>query len=99
VKINESDPLQIEKPQSERVTSTPKTGSNSSGPVTTSTTGSSDGIDLGSQLALLSQALQSGADERSSRVDQLKALVQSGQYQVDSGALSESIVGAALNGY
>ena len=67
MKINESDPLQIEKPQSERVTATPKAGSKSAAPVASSST-VSDGIDLGSQLGLLSQALQSGADERSARV-------------------------------
>ncbi len=59
---------------------------------------SADGVDLGNQTGLLSQALASNTDSRSARVEELKGLVQSGQYQVDTAALSRSIVDAALNG-
>jgi len=55
-----------------------------------------DQVEIGSQ-SLLSQA-QTGT-EPSAYIEQLRALVQSGQYQVDSAALSQSIVSSALNGY
>jgi anti-sigma28 factor (negative regulator of flagellin synthesis) len=98
VRINESDVLNISKPQSDKVSDPVKT---------TRTTGSTgggvsrptDGIDLGSQSGLLVYAQQAGSTERDERVQQLRALVQSGQYQIDSSALSQSIVSAAANGY
>lgn len=57
-----------------------------------------DGIDLGNQSGLVSQALTAGADSNAERIEQLRSLVQSGQYQVDPAALSRSIVDATLNG-
>jgi len=57
-----------------------------------------DGVDLGNQTGLLSQALSANSDSRNARVEELKGLVQSGQYHVDVVALSRSIVDAALNG-
>jgi flagellar biosynthesis anti-sigma factor FlgM len=60
---------------------------------------SSDGVDLGNQSGLLSQAQNAGSSDRAARVEQLRALVQSGQYQVDAAALSRSLVSAALSGY
>jgi flagellar biosynthesis anti-sigma factor FlgM len=98
VKINESDILNILKPQS----------GSAYDPVTTSRVSSStepgvvspnDGIELGSQSGLLTYAQQAGSSERQDRVQELRALVQSGQYQVDSSALSTSIVSAASAGY
>lgn len=59
----------------------------------------SDRIDLGNQSDLVSQAQTAGASDRAARIEQLRALVQSGQYQVDPAALSQSIVQAALSGY
>lgn len=58
-----------------------------------------DQIDLGSQSDLVSQAQTASSDDRAARLDQLRALVQSGQYQVDTQALSQSIVSAAVNGF
>jgi len=52
-----------------------------------------------SQAGLVSQVQTAGSDGRSSRVEELRALVQSGQYQVDTAALSTSIVSGTLNGY
>jgi anti-sigma28 factor (negative regulator of flagellin synthesis) len=59
----------------------------------------SDGIDLGNQSDLVSQAQTAGAQASAARIEQLRSLVQSGQYQVDPVALSQSIVQAALSGY
>jgi flagellar biosynthesis anti-sigma factor FlgM len=98
VKINESDILNIPKPQTERLYQTPQTSSGS----TTSTKASpaaDDQIELGSQAGLFSQAQTAGSDGRSSRIDELRSLVQSGQYQVDTAALSTSIVSGTLSGY
>jgi anti-sigma28 factor (negative regulator of flagellin synthesis) len=58
-----------------------------------------DQIDLGSQSDLVSQAQTASSGDRAARLEQLRALVQSGQYQVDTQALSQSIVSAAVNGF
>lgn len=60
---------------------------------------STDAIELGGQNGLLSQAQNAGTGDSASRIEQLRALVQSGQYEVDAGALSQSIVSATMNGY
>jgi flagellar biosynthesis anti-sigma factor FlgM len=98
VKINESDVLNIAKPQSERLSESLKLTSGPGRAPSTASSSSSDQIDLGSQAGLLSQAQNAGSSDRQARVEQLRALVQSGQYQVDPAALSKSIVNAALNG-
>jgi flagellar biosynthesis anti-sigma factor FlgM len=95
--INESDSVNISKPQSDRLSESQNSSSRATR--TFQAPGdSSDGVDFGNQNGLLSQTLNAGAADRASRVEQLRALVQSGQYQVDSGALSKSIVDATLNG-
>jgi anti-sigma28 factor (negative regulator of flagellin synthesis) len=97
---NERAALNIRKPQSDRLYDAPKASTGSSSPaVSTTPTPEQDQIDLGSQSGLVSQVQNAGADDRASRIAQLRALVQSGQYQVDTAALSQSIVGAAINGY
>jgi flagellar biosynthesis anti-sigma factor FlgM len=97
VKIQESDLLNISKPQSERLSETPNSASSSSRAFR-SQGSASDGIDLGSQLGLVSQAQAAGADSTAARIQQLRALVQSGQYTVDTHALSGSIIDATLQG-
>jgi anti-sigma28 factor (negative regulator of flagellin synthesis) len=97
VKIQLSDLLNISKPQSERLSETPNYSSSSSRAVK-SQGNATDRIDLGSQLGLVSQAQDAGADTTAARIEQLRALVQSGQYQVDNNVLSRSIVSATLNG-
>jgi anti-sigma28 factor (negative regulator of flagellin synthesis) len=57
-----------------------------------------DQIDVGGQTGLLFQAQSAGSAESNARNAQLQQLVQSGQYVVDNGALSSSLVTAALNG-
>jgi flagellar biosynthesis anti-sigma factor FlgM len=98
MKINDPSALSTSGPQSSQVyETTPKAGLGSS-PSTAHATAAADHIDLGSQASLLSQAQTAGASENSANVQRLRALVQSGQYQVDSAALSHSIVSAALSG-
>ncbi len=97
MKIQESDLLNISKPQSERVSETPNSSSSASRRVKSPGSGT-DGIDLGSQLGLVSQAQDAGTDNTAARIEQLRALVLSGQYQVDNNALSKSIVDATLKG-
>jgi anti-sigma28 factor (negative regulator of flagellin synthesis) len=97
VKIHESDLLNISKPQSERLSETPNASSSSSRAVP-SQASPADRIDLGSQLGLVALAQSAGADSTATRIEQLRALVQSGQYQVDNNALSKSIVDATLRG-
>ena len=57
-----------------------------------------DQIDVGGQTGLLFQAQNAGSAYSSARNAQLQQLVQSGQYVVDTGALSTSLVTGALNG-
>jgi flagellar biosynthesis anti-sigma factor FlgM len=98
VKINERDILNIPKPQSEKLYEAPKPSSGSAAKSKPSVA-AGDQIELGGQAGLVSQVQAAGSDGRSARVEELRALVQSGQYQVDTAALSESIVNATLNGY
>lgn len=87
----------ISKSQTQQVFDSPKPAAVPGRAAETSQT-STDQIDLGSQSGLLSQA-QTASSDRTARIDQLRALYQSGQYEVDSEALSQSIVAGTLNGY
>jgi anti-sigma28 factor (negative regulator of flagellin synthesis) len=89
----------ISKSQTEGVFDSPATA-NRNGRTEQNAGIASDQIDLGSQSELVSQAqTASSGDRAAARLEQLRALVQSGQYQVDSRALSQSIVSAAVNGF
>jgi anti-sigma28 factor (negative regulator of flagellin synthesis) len=94
----ETNLLNISMPQNDRVQQ-PSQADVRSSSRTQSVTTAGDGVDLGSQAGLIASAQSAGLAERSNVVQSLRALVQSGQYQVDSGALSASIVTAASNGY
>ncbi len=93
----ESYLLNISMSQSDRVQepSKPDTSSASRKP---SLTTAGDGVDLGNQAGFAATARNAGVAERASVVQHLRALIQSGQYQVDSAALSDSIVTASLHG-
>jgi hypothetical protein len=93
----ESNLLNISMSQSDRVQEALKPD-NSSSPRKASLAAAGDGVDLGSQAAFAAAAQTAGLPERASVVQYLRGLVQSGQYQVDSAALSESIVTASLFG-
>jgi len=96
VKINERESLNITNTNSDRISGPSKPGST---PTASKTQNGSDGVDTASQSGLLSQTLDAGSADRASLVEQLRAVFQSGQYQVDTGALSQAIVSGALNGY
>ena len=98
MKINERDALNISKSQSDRLYQALKSDGSSSSAAAGSHA-PADAIDLRRQAGLVSQALAAGSGVRASRVEQLRSLVQSGQYKVDTAALSQAIVTASLNGY
>lgn len=58
-----------------------------------------DQVDLDTGNQLLSLARNLGGEERANRVEKLRQLVQSGQYQVDPVALSSALIDAAIQGY
>jgi anti-sigma28 factor (negative regulator of flagellin synthesis) len=93
----ESDLLNISMPQSDRVRE-PLKPDNSSASRKPSLTATGDGVELGSQAGFAAKAQSAGLAERTSVVQYLRGLVQSGQYKVDTTALSESIVTAAQFG-
>lgn len=93
----ESNLLNISMSQSDRVQEPSKPDSSSSSRKL-SLTAAGDGVDLGSQGGLLAAAQTAGADQRASTVQYLRGLVQSGQYRVDSAALSDSMVTASQFG-
>ena len=76
-----------------------KAAGRSSAPLPESSKIVGDGVDLGSQTGLIAAAKSIGQADASSTVERLRALVQSGQYHVDTEALSKSIVAAAGDGY
>jgi flagellar biosynthesis anti-sigma factor FlgM len=70
-------------------------------PKSTSATGNSpgdDSISLSNSPNLVQQALSSSSSARSARVQELKALVQSNQYQPDAQAVSVALINAHLTG-
>lgn len=99
MRIDERDALNISKPQPDRLFQAMKTDGSSVSQKARTADAGSDGIDLGSQAGLLAQAHSAGAGERAGNVERLRALYQSGQYQVDPTALSQAIVTATLSGY
>jgi len=93
----ESNLLNISMSQSDRVQEPSKPDSNSS-PRKLSLTAAGDGVELGGQGGLVAAAQSAGVADRANAVQYLRGLVQSGQYQVDSAALSQSIVTASQFG-
>ena len=93
----ENNLLNISMPQSDRVQEPSKAQSQSSGR-TQSVKTAGDGVDLGSQAGLVASAQVAGLSDRTAITQSLRALVQSGQYKVDTAALSYSIVSAAQYG-
>ena len=93
----ESNLLNISMSQSDRIQEPlkPDTGAASRKP---SLAAATDGVDMGSQAGFAAAAQSAGQAERMSVVQYLRGLVQSGQYHVDSAALSDSMVTAAQYG-
>jgi flagellar biosynthesis anti-sigma factor FlgM len=98
MKINDYNAVNISTRQSDRLSETQKNDAGSSRGLQLIKP-SGDKIDVGSQANLLSQALSAGSADRANMVDRLRALVQSGQYQVDTRAVSESMISSAVKGY
>jgi len=69
-----------------------RTGASSSG----APESGGDRVEFSSSLGRLAQALSSHAAQRSSRVESLAALYQSGGYRADSQATSQSMISEAL---
>lgn len=65
---------------------------------TTDSTPGDDSISLSNSPNLVQQALNSSSSARSARVQELKALVQSGQYQPDAQEVSSALIDAHLTG-
>lgn len=97
MKIDQRDALNIVKPQYGSVQEPLKTSGKSRSALSQGAS-NPDQIDLGGQNWLLLGVQSAGVSQRESRVDELRALVQSGQYQVDPAALASSIVSSALSG-
>ena len=93
----ENNLLNISMPQSDRVQEPSKAQSQASGRTQSAQT-AGDGVDLGSQAGLVQTAQAAGLSDRASITQSLRALVQSGQYQVDTAALAYSMVSAAQYG-
>jgi len=94
----ESNLLNISMPQNDRIHE-PLTADGRSSTSTQTVKAADDGVDLGSQSGLVTAAQTAGQLDQSSVVQSLRALVQSGQYTVDTAALSNAIVAAAGNGF
>jgi anti-sigma28 factor (negative regulator of flagellin synthesis) len=82
----------------ERLTATTR-NQNSSSKAPLATDSAADGADMPRFAALVSATANAGAQERADRVEQLRQLVATGRYQVDSQALSRSIVDSMSKGY
>jgi anti-sigma28 factor (negative regulator of flagellin synthesis) len=93
----ENNLLNISMPQSDRVQEPSKAQSQASGRAQSAQT-AGDGVDLGNQAGLVATAQAAGLSDRSSITQSLRALVQSGQYKVDTAALAYSMVSAAQYG-
>ena len=93
----ESNLLNISMSQSDRVQEPSKPDSSSSSRKL-SLPAAGDGVELGRQEGLVAAAQSAGLAERAGVVQYLRGLIQSGQYHVDSAALSESIVAASQYG-
>jgi flagellar biosynthesis anti-sigma factor FlgM len=64
----------------------------------TDTTPGDDSISLSNSPNLVQQALASSSSARSARVQELKALVQSNQYQPDAQEVSRALINAHIAG-
>ncbi|ERR1700734_3793262 len=61
-------------------------------------TSAADSISLTSSSGLVQQALSAGSDARTARVQQLKALVQSNQYNPSAQEVSSALISAHIAG-
>jgi flagellar biosynthesis anti-sigma factor FlgM len=71
-------------------------GSGASTPATTASTPGDDSISLSNSQNLVQQALGSASSARLARVQELKALIQSNQYQPDAQEVGRALINAHL---
>ena len=57
-----------------------------------------DSIVLSTAARLVQQASSAGADDRASRVQQLKQQIESGAYSIDPATISSALIGRAIAG-
>jgi flagellar biosynthesis anti-sigma factor FlgM len=75
---------------------TQKSGNSSNSSATAGASG--DTVELSSTLGSLSRAMQSFGTSRDSMVQAIAAQYQSGSYQINSAAISQSMISEALSG-
>lgn len=73
-------------------------GASASKFTSTDSTPGSDSVSLSNSPNLVQQALDSYSSARATRVQELKALVQSNQYQPDAREVSQALIAAHLTG-
>jgi len=64
-----------------------------------STSDPTDSASSSGFAALISATLNAGSQDSTTRTEQLRQMVASGQYQIDTQALSRSVVDSMLKGY
>ena len=95
--INNNEPSDISRLNLEKTPgSSPAAGAGASKFSSTDSTPGRDSVSLSNSPNLVQQALNSTSSERSSRVQELKALVQSGQYQPDAREVAGALINAHL---
>jgi flagellar biosynthesis anti-sigma factor FlgM len=97
--INNNEPSGLSQLNLEQTAAASKTLENGPSSNASSVSGSTaDSIALTSSTSLVQQALNAGSDSRTARVQQLKALVASNQYNPSAQEVSSALVNAHLAG-
>jgi flagellar biosynthesis anti-sigma factor FlgM len=78
--------------------SPPTTGTSASNSASTTSTPGEDSISLSNSPNLVQQALAATSPARAARTQELKALVQSNQYQPDAQEVSSALINATIAG-
>jgi len=91
-----SNPVNTAIGQTTRTAETQAAGSTTKGAGAPSSSPAADGLQLSKFAGSLSQIFQSDSANRSQRVAQLAAAVQSGSYKVDPMAVSRALVDHAI---
>jgi flagellar biosynthesis anti-sigma factor FlgM len=95
--INNNEPSDVSRLNLEKTPGAPPAaGAGASKFSTTDSTPGKDSVSLSNPPNLVQQALNSSSSERSSRVQELKALVQSNQYQPDAREVAGALISAHL---
>jgi anti-sigma28 factor (negative regulator of flagellin synthesis) len=99
-KIGEQNSLNVQKPLSEKTAETSSSRTRRQGTATPDVRPSQvDQVDTDTQSRLKTLASTLVDSERLSRVNQLRATYQAGEYKVDPQAVAGAVIDAALQGY